>query len=162
MQRKSWADANCPMARSVDLIGEWGSLLILREAFGGVRRFDDFQKQIGISRNLLTTRLKKLVDGGVLERRPVHSDAKRHEYVLTEKGEDLFTMIIAMRQWGDGLLFRQGNYPDDMLDGRDQSPVAHIEVRSERGRKLTLANLTLKARRANKSSMRLVSRSKKV
>src|SRR5258708_10792517 len=88
MQRKSWAEANCPMARSVDLIGEWGSLLILREAFGGVRRFDDFQKQIGISRNLLTTRLKKLVDGGVLERRPVHSDAKRHEYVLTEKGED--------------------------------------------------------------------------
>src|SRR5260370_265497 len=56
MERKSWADANCPMARSVDLIGEWGSLLILREAFGGVRRFDDFQKQIGISRNLLTTR----------------------------------------------------------------------------------------------------------
>src|SRR6266481_3539057 len=74
MQRKSWADANCPMARSVDLIGEWGSLLILREAFGGVRRFDDFQKQIGISRNLLTTRLKKLVDGGVLERRPVCDD----------------------------------------------------------------------------------------
>src|SRR5260221_58365 len=87
MQRKSWADANCPMARSVDLIGEWGSLLILREAFGGVRRFDDFQKQIGISRNLLTTRLKKLVDGGVLERRPVHSDAKRHEYVLTDESD---------------------------------------------------------------------------
>jgi DNA-binding HxlR family transcriptional regulator len=162
MQRKSWADANCPMARSVDVIGEWGSLLILREAFSGVRRFDDFQKQIGISRNLLTTRLKKLVDGGVLERRPVHSDAKRHEYVLTEMGEDLFATIIALRQWGDRWLFPKGNYPADMFDGRDQSPVAHIEVRSERGRKLTLANLTLKARRAKKSSMRRVSQSKKV
>ena len=122
------ADANCPMARSVDLIGEWGSLLILREAFGGVRRFDDFQKRIGISRNLLTTRLKKLVDGGVLERRPVHSDAKRYEYVLTEMGEDLFATIIALRQWGDRWLFPKGNYPADMFDGRDQSPVAHIEA----------------------------------
>jgi len=161
MQRKSWAEANCPMARSVDLIGEWGSLLILREAFGGVRRFDDFQKQIGISRNLLTTRLKKLVDGGVLERRPVHSDAKRHEYVLTEKGEDLFATIVALRQWGDRWLFPKGGYPADMLDGRDQSPVARIEVRSEQGRKLKLANLTLKARRANKSSRRSISRPKK-
>jgi len=161
MQRKSWADANCPMARSVDQIGEWGSLLILREAFGGVRRFDEFQKRIGISRNLLTTRLKKLVDGGVLGRRPVHSDAKRHEYVLTEKGEDLFVTIIALRQWGDRWLFPNENYPADMLDGRDQSPIARIEVRSERGRKVTLANLTLKARRAKKSSTRPISRSKK-
>src|SRR5258707_3588423 len=162
MQRKSWADANCPMARSVDLIGEWGSLLILREAFGGVRRFDDFQKRIGISRNLLTTRLKKLVDGGVLERRPVHSDAKRHEYVLTEKGEDLFATIIALRQWADRWLLPMGNYPADMLDGRDPLHVAPTEVRSERATKLTLANLTLKARRANKSPTRSISRSKKV
>src|SRR5712672_3585898 len=108
MQRKSWADANCPMARSVDLIGEWGSLLILREAFSGVRRFDEFQKQIGISRNLLTTRLKKLVDGGILERRPVHSDAKRHEYVLTEKGEDLFLrQSLRCGNGGTGGCFRK-------------------------------------------------------
>ena len=162
MQRKSWADANCPMARSVDLVGEWGSLLILREAFGGVSRFDDFQKRIGISRNLLTTRLKKLVDGGVLERRPLHSDAKRHEYVLTEKGEDLFATIVALRQWGDRWLFPKTGYPADMLDGRDQSPVARIEVRSERGRKLTLANLVLEARRAKKLPTRSMSRSRKV
>jgi DNA-binding HxlR family transcriptional regulator len=161
MQRKSWADANCPMARSVDLIGEWGSLLILREAFGGVSRFDDFQKRIGISRNLLTTRLKKLVDGGVLERRPLHSDAKRHEYVLTEKGEDLFATIVALRQWGDRWLFPKASYPADMLDRRDQSIVARIEVRSERGRKLTLADLTLKAHRAGKPPTRSPPRSKK-
>jgi DNA-binding HxlR family transcriptional regulator len=162
MQRKNWADANCPMARSVDLVGEWGSLLILREAFGGVSRFDDFQKRIGISRNLLTTRLKKLVDGGVLERRPLHTDAKRHEYVLTEKGEDLFATIVALRQWGDRWLFPKTGHPADMLDGRDQSPVARIEVRSERGRKLTLANLSLVARRAKKLPTRSMSRSKKV
>jgi DNA-binding HxlR family transcriptional regulator len=161
MQRKSWADANCPMARSVDLIGEWGSLLILREAFGGVSRFGDFQKRIGLSRNLLTTRLKKLVEGGVLERRPLHTDAKRHEYVLTDKGVDLFATIVALRQWGDRWLFPGESYPADMLDARDQSPVARIEVRSEKGRKMTLANLTLKARRVGKSSARSISRPKK-
>src|SRR5258708_22247917 len=95
---KRWADANCPMACSVDLIGEWGSFLIIREAFSGARRFDDFQKRIGISRSLLTTRLKKLVDGGVLERRPIASDAKLQAYVLTATCQDLCTTIIALRQ----------------------------------------------------------------
>ena len=159
MQRNSWADANCPLARSVDQIGEWGSLLILREAFSGVRRFDDFQKRIGISRNLLTTRLKKLVDGGVLERRPISSDAKRHEYALTEKGEDLFTTIIALRQWGDRWLFPADRYPADMLDNRDQSLLAPIEVRSVKGRKVALANLTLRAHQPRKRAGARFSRS---
>ncbi len=161
MQRNSWADANCPMARSVDLIGEWGSLLILREAFSGVSRFDDFQKKIGISRSLLTTRLKKLVDGGILERRPIASDAKRQEYVLTEKGQDLFTMIIALRQWGDRWLFPKDRYPADMLDNRDQSPLAPVEVRSVKGRKVALATLTLKAHVPGKRTEAKMPRSKK-
>ncbi len=161
MQRNSWADANCPMARSVDLIGEWGSLLILREAFSGVSRFDDFQKRIGISRSLLTTRLKKLVDGGVLERRPIASDAKRQEYVLTEKGQDLFTTIIALRQWGDRWLFPKDRYPADMIDNRDQHPLAPIEVRSVKGRKVTLANLTLKAHVPSKRTEAKTPRSKR-
>jgi DNA-binding HxlR family transcriptional regulator len=161
MQRNSWADANCPMARSVDLIGEWGSLLILREAFSGVSRFDDFQKKIGISRSLLTTRLKKLVDGGVLERRPIASDAKRQEYVLTEKGQDLFTTIIALRQWGDRWLFPKDRYPADMIDNRDQYPLAPIEVRSVKGRKVTLANLTLKAHVPSKRTEAKTPRSKR-
>lgn len=149
------------MARSVDLIGEWGSLLILREAFSGVSRFDDFQKKIGISRNLLTTRLKKLVDGGVLERRPIASDAKRQEYVLTEKGQDLFTTIIALRQWGDRWLFPTDRYPADMIDNRDQYPLAPIEVRSVKGSKVTLANLTLKAHVPSKRIKTKTSRSKR-
>ena len=149
------------MARSVDLIGEWGSLLILREAFGGVRRFDDFQKRIGISRNLLTTRLKKLVNGGVLERLPIKSDAKRHEYLLTEKGEDLFAVIIALRQWGDRWLFPNDRYPADMFDNRDQSPLALIEVRSVEGRKVTLSSLKLKAHHPAKRAEVKKSRSKK-
>ena len=98
MQRKSWASAECPMARSVDAIGDWGSLMILREAFGGATRFDDFQKQLDMSRNLLTARLKKLVACGILARKPIAEEARRHEYVLTEMGEDLLATIIALRQ----------------------------------------------------------------
>ena len=83
MQGRNLAGELCPTARSIDLIGEWGSLMILREAFGGTTRFDDFQKQLGICRNLLSTRLKKLVEGGILERQAVSADGRRQEYVLT-------------------------------------------------------------------------------
>lgn len=141
MERKSWADANCAIARTVDLLGEWGSPLILREAFGGTTRFDDFQKRLGISRNLLTTRLKKLVDGGVLERRPVAADAKRHEYVLTEMGQDLFTLVVAMRQWGDRWLFTPDTIPADLIDRQDGAGVAPIEVRSVTGRRLSFEDI---------------------
>lgn len=147
MERKSWAEADCPMARAIDLVGEWGSLLILREALGGATRFDVFQRRLGISRNLLTTRLKKLVDGGVLERRPVAAEAKRHEYVLTEMGQDLFPMVVAMRQWGDRWLFTPETIPADMIDARDGEAIAPLEVRSVTGRRLSLEDLALKIRR---------------
>jgi len=147
MEKKSWANADCPIARAVDLLGEWGSLLIVREAFGGTTRFDAFQKRLGISRNLLTTRLNKLVDGGVLKRRPIATAAKRQEYVLTEMGEDLLTLVVAMRQWGDRWLFTPDTVPADLIDGRDGALVSPLEVRSATGRPLTLADIRLKRRR---------------
>ena len=147
MEKKSWANADCPIARAVDLLGEWGSLLIVREAFGGTTRFDAFQKRLGISRNLLTARLNKLVDGGVLKRRPIATDAKRQEYVLTEMGEDLLKLVVAMRQWGDRWLFTPDTVPADLIDGRDGALVSPLEVRSATGRPLTLADIRLKRRR---------------
>ena len=146
MQRKSWASAECPMARSVDILGDWGSLMILREAFGGTTRFDDFQKQLDISRNLLTARLKKLVACGILDRRPIAEDAKRHEYVLTAMGADLLTTIIALRQWGDRWLFRPAPPPVLMLDASDGSGLEQLQVRSETGRALGLADIRLRRR----------------
>jgi DNA-binding HxlR family transcriptional regulator len=119
----------------------------VREAFGGTTRFDAFQKRLGISRNLLTTRLNKLVDGGVLKRRPIATDAKRQEYVLTEMGEDLLTLVVAMRQWGDRWLFTPDTVPADLIDGRDGALVSPLEVRSATGRPLTLADIRLKRRR---------------
>ena len=143
MERKSWADANCPVARSVDLIGEWGSLMIIREAFSGVRRFDDFQKRLGISRNLLTTRLKRLVGGGVLARKPIVDGARRQEYELTEMGRDLFTTLITLRQWGDRWLFTPETIPAVMFDIVDRSRVTPIEVKSERGHTMKAGDLLL-------------------
>src|SRR5271169_1545563 len=154
MQRKSWASSKCPMARSVDVIGDWGSLLILREAFGGTTRFDDFQKKLDISRNLLTARLKKLVARGIFKRRPIAEEARRHEYVLTEMGEDLLPMIIALRQWGDRWLFRPLPAPYGMFDTVDGTELEEITVRSSRGREIRRIDIRLRAPAKDKPSRR--------
>ena len=135
------------MARAVDLIGEWGSLLILREAFGGVRRFDDFQERLQMSRNLLTARLKKLVEGGVLTRQPIAENAKRLEYVLTPMGEDLGTTVVALRQWGDRWLFSPAPHPADMIDVVDGTVIPPLEVRSAAGRLVPARDVRLKPTR---------------
>ena len=101
VQRTSFEDMNCSVAQCLEVVGEWWSLLIVRDAFLGVRRFDDFQARLGISRNILNQRLTKLVDEGVLERVPYQDNPPRSEYRLTDKGRDLWHVLTAMRQWGD-------------------------------------------------------------
>ena len=101
MQRRSFEDMNCSVAQCLEVVGEWWSLLIVRDAFLGVRRFDDFQARLGISRNILNQRLLHLVDYGVLERMPYQDNPPRSEYRLTDKGRDLWQVVTAMRQWGD-------------------------------------------------------------
>ncbi len=101
MQRTSFRDMNCSVAQCLEVVGEWWSLLIVRDAFLGVRRFDDFQARLGISRNILNQRLTHLVDEGVLARVRYQDRPPRDEYRLTEKGRDLWGVLTAMRQWGD-------------------------------------------------------------
>jgi DNA-binding HxlR family transcriptional regulator len=101
VQRRTFEDMNCSVAQCLEIVGEWWSLLIVRDAFFGVRRFDDFQARLGISRNILNNRLTKLVDNGVLERVPYQDNPPRSNYRLTEKGRDLWLVLTAMRQWGD-------------------------------------------------------------
>jgi DNA-binding HxlR family transcriptional regulator len=91
----------CSIARALEVIGERWTLLILRDAFLGVRRFDDFQRSLGIARNVLNTRLQRLVDAGLLERRRYQERPERFEYRLTERGIDLWPSIVALMQWGD-------------------------------------------------------------
>jgi DNA-binding HxlR family transcriptional regulator len=101
VQRASFEDMNCSIAQSLEIVGEWWTLLIVRESFLGVRRFDDFQERLGISRNVLTQRLAKLVDAGILERVQYSERPPRDEYRLTEKGVDLWPVLTTLRQWGD-------------------------------------------------------------
>jgi DNA-binding HxlR family transcriptional regulator len=101
MQRKSFADMPCPIARSLERVGEWWSMLILRDAFAGKKRFDEFQASLGIAPNMLTRRLAALVEAGMLERRPYSVRPPRDEYVLTERGRDFRTVLLAMLDFGD-------------------------------------------------------------
>jgi len=98
---RTYDNLNCSVARTLEVVGERWTMLILREAFAGVRRFDDFQRDLGIARNVLQTRLSRLVDEGILERVPYQERPVRHEYRLTEKGLDLWPILIAMLAWGD-------------------------------------------------------------
>jgi DNA-binding HxlR family transcriptional regulator len=101
MKRKSFERMDCSVARTLEVVGEWWSLLIVRDSLSGVRRFEEFQSRLGIARNVLATRLAKLVRQGVLERRPYREHPPRFEYVLTEKGRELSAVVIALMTWGD-------------------------------------------------------------
>lgn len=111
MRKASFSDMNCSIAQALEIVGEWWTLLILRDVFLGVRRFDDFVERLGISRNVLTDRLDKLVAAGVLDRRPYDEGRGRYDYVLTEKGRDLWPVINTLREWGDRWILGEGNEP---------------------------------------------------
>jgi DNA-binding HxlR family transcriptional regulator len=101
MQRKSFGDMPCPIARSLERVGEWWSILILRDAFHGLTRFDQFQKSLQIAPNMLTRRLNALVEAGLLERRRYSERPPRDEYVLTERGRDFRPVLWALLAWGN-------------------------------------------------------------
>ena len=106
----------CPVARSVDLIGDRWSLLIVRDAFDGVRRFGDFQSGLGVARSVLTNRLKHLVEAGIFEVRPASDGTSYQEYVLTPKGQSLFPVVVAFRQWAEQYLFEADEARSQLVD----------------------------------------------
>src|SRR5258708_11631724 len=101
MQRKTFGNMQCPIARSLERVGEWWSMLILRDAFQGLTRFDEFQKSLDIAPNMLTRRLNALVESGLLERRRYSERPPRDEYVLTERGRDFRPVLWALLSWGN-------------------------------------------------------------
>jgi len=101
MKRKSFEKMQCPVARSLEHVGEWWSILILRDATHGMTRFDEFQKSLAIAPNILTRRLAALVEAGLLERRQYCDRPPRHEYVLTERGRDFRPVLISLQIWGN-------------------------------------------------------------
>jgi DNA-binding HxlR family transcriptional regulator len=101
MKRTSFADMSCSVAQCLEVTGEWWTMLILRDAFLGVTRFEDFQGRLGIARNVLTQRLGHLVDHGILDKVPYQDHPARNDYRLTAKGRDLWAVVTALREWGD-------------------------------------------------------------
>ena len=136
MRRVSFAGMNCSIARSLEIIGEWWTPLILREAFFGVTRFDEFHHRLGISRNILSTRLDTLVEAGVMERRVYEEARGRSDYVLTDMGRELWPVLTMLRQWGDKWLVGEANAPVSLVHATC-SNVAHVEpVCSECGERI--------------------------
>jgi DNA-binding HxlR family transcriptional regulator len=129
-----------PLNRSIghvlDIIGEGWAILIIREAYFGTRRFEDFQRQLGIARNILTSRLKKLCQNEILDRVPIKQGAKRHEYILTSKGKELMPLLIALTQWGDKWIFGENAEPVIFMDRENREPIAKINVYSSQGTQL--------------------------
>jgi DNA-binding HxlR family transcriptional regulator len=122
MQRKSFGDMPCPIARSLERVGEWWSILILRDAFYGLTRFDEFQKSLDIAPNILTRRLNALVEAGLLRRRRYSTRPPRYEYLLTERGRDFRPVIQAMLAWGNRHFAPEG--PSVVIANRETGETA--------------------------------------
>ncbi|NSC19979.1 helix-turn-helix transcriptional regulator [Streptomyces albus subsp. chlorinus] len=127
----SWTDPTCPVARTLDLVGDRWSLLIVRDAMDGARAFTDFQQRTGIARNILTDRLRRLVERGILDRRTAPS-GKRQLYTLTPAGRDLFTVVVALRQWGERHAFAPDEPRSVLVDERGL-PLPRLQPASSRG-----------------------------
>lgn len=112
---RNWTDPECPVARTLDLVGDRWSLLVIRDAMDGAQAFGDFQRRTGIARNILADRLRKLTERGVLERRPGPT-GKRPVYLLTRAGSDLFATVVALRQWGERHAFAEGETHSTLVD----------------------------------------------
>ena len=134
MAKKSGQGEPCPVARGAGIIADRWALLIVRDAFDGVTRFGDFQRGLGMARNILADRLRMLVEEGILASRPASDGSAYQEYVLTEKGEDLFPVIVALRRWGERHLFAPGE-PHSVLAWRESGEaVEELALRTADGR----------------------------
>jgi DNA-binding HxlR family transcriptional regulator len=142
MQRKSFGGMTCPIARGLERVGEWWSMLILRDAFAGISRFDDFQQSLGIAPTMLTRRLAALVENGLLERRRYNEHPPRDEYVLTARGEDFRPVLIAMLAWGNRHFAPEGE-TTRIVDSRTGQPADPILVDRASGRVLAAPDFIL-------------------
>ena len=133
--RKSLKGDYCPSARSLDVIGDWWSLLIVRDAFDGLTRFGEFQKSLGIAKNILTERLRTLVSSGILELDTTSEGSARMEYRLTSMGKDLFPVMVALRQFGERHLFAPAEDHSLLVDRANRQPV-RLDIRAEDGRSI--------------------------
>jgi len=133
MQRKTFSDMICPVARTLDRVGEWWSMLILRDAFHGLTRFDQFETSLGIAPNMLARRLTALVEAGLLERHRYSERPPRYEYHLTEKGRDFWSVLVALSEFGNRHFASEG-VASRLVDAETGKPARPVLVDRETGR----------------------------
>jgi DNA-binding HxlR family transcriptional regulator len=133
---------NCSVAQALEVLGDWRTLLVVREAFFGTRRFADFERNLDISKNILSERLAHLVRHGVLERVDAGTHGKRYEYQLTRMGKDLATVMTALRQWADRWLL-PGKEPLLAIDKRSGRPIPRLRIADESGQPIAPQDLLL-------------------
>ncbi len=141
MKRKCLEGNGCPVARALDVVGDWWTLLIIRDAFAGVTRFGDFQKNLGVAKNILATRLKDMVEQGLLETRDVGA---RSDYQLTDKGRALMPVLVTLAQWGEAHT-EPADVGTQLLDARLLKPLRKVEIVSEDGRVMGLGDIVTQA-----------------
>lgn len=129
-------NARCPVARALEVLGDRWALMILRDAFDGLRRFSEFQKNLGLAKNILASRLKLLVESGLLTLQPASDGSAYKEYVLTEKGRSVFPVVVGLRQWGERFLFEPGETRSALVEGVTGQALEILQVRSRDGRVL--------------------------
>lgn len=147
MKQTSFAHMRCSVARTLDQVGPWWSLLIIRDAMMGVRKFKDFERSLGIAKNTLTTRLTELVECGILTRVPPPNGSKFLDYQLTDKGRDLAPVIIALAQWGDRWSAHEDGPSFTFLNRNSGEEIDRIWPRDDVGNPIELTDILLKPRR---------------
>jgi DNA-binding HxlR family transcriptional regulator len=129
---------DCPIARSLDLIGDWWTLLIIRDAFQGKARFGEFQKNLGLAKNILATRLRRLTEEGIFRQEGDVGGSSYKRYVLTDKGQRLAPVLITLWQWGGDFCFDKSAAPYKCVELKTQKPIALLEVCYEDGEKVNV------------------------
>jgi DNA-binding HxlR family transcriptional regulator len=148
VKRTSLEGDGCPIARSLDVLGDWWSFLIIREALFGVNRFGEFQKKLGLAKNILTVRLRALVDQGILATAPASDGSAYQEYRLTPKGRGVFPILVALRQWSEEFDEHPEEIATLLVDRENGKPVRKLALYSEDGRLLDARDTALRPRRA--------------
>jgi len=141
MGRKRFVRMNCGVARALEALGDWWTLLIVRDAFFGMSRFGEFERSLGIAKNILSARLQHLVEHDIFERHDVGSSGERYEYRLTKKGEALLPVLTAMREWSDEWVFGRGKEPLIVRDRNTGRRVPRLRVVDTDGNQLTFRDL---------------------
>jgi DNA-binding HxlR family transcriptional regulator len=141
MGRTRFADMNCGIGQALEAFGDWWTLLIVRDAFFGARRFGQFERNLGIAKNVLSARLAHLVDHEIFERVDVGSEGEHFEYRLTAKGEALLPVLTALREWSDEWVFGRGNEPVVVQDRRTGRRIPKLRVTDADGRALSRRDL---------------------